>query len=114
VVLEDEPDAAVAEAGELLLGEARGILPARATVPDVGLSSAPRIASSVLLPLPDGPITQTDSPGASAIETPSRIVSDPVGPGYSLRTSVATRPSAIRTSGVSRGGAGRRRGSSES
>ena len=40
--------------------------------PAVGVSSKPRIESSVVLPLPDGPIKSVSSPGLRLIETPLR------------------------------------------
>ena len=60
-------------------GRAKGSRPKRVTVPAVGGSRAPSTFRSVLLPLPEGPITQSAWPGARLKVTPSRMGSGPRG-----------------------------------
>ena len=45
-------------------------LPATSTVPDVGVSTQPIRFSSVVLPLPDGPAIDRNSPPRTSSETP--------------------------------------------
>ena len=54
-------------------------LPRTRTVPSVGVSMQPRIDSSVVLPLPDGPISNVSSPPLSDRSTPlsARICAAP-------------------------------------
>src|SRR5579859_5898090 len=70
-----------------------GFRPSSMTAPEVGCSSAPRIYSSVLLPLPDGPMMETASPGLSISETPERMRMGPCGDWYSLMRFVASSKS---------------------
>ena len=42
------------------------------TLPEVGLSTPPSICRSVDFPLPEGPITETNSPFLTENDTPSR------------------------------------------
>ena len=67
------------------LARSSGFLPAiesprTRTVPSVGVSMQPRMDSSVVLPLPDGPISSVSSPPLSARSTPlsARICATPV------------------------------------
>src|SRR5262245_41281470 len=61
--------------------------PATVTLPLDGVSIVPRMLRNVVLPLPDGPRTTTNSPGAPDIEADSRTVVR-IGPwSYHLRTS---------------------------
>ena len=57
---------------------AKGSLPARRTVPAVGVSRVPRMCSSVLLPEPDGPMTASASPRCTVSVTSRRIGSGPL------------------------------------
>src|SRR6185436_1846545 len=59
------------------------------TVPELGGSSAPRMYSSVLLPLPDGPVIAIASPRDSVSEMPVKISSGPRGVGYDFLMSLA-------------------------
>src|SRR5437667_10390868 len=68
----------------------KGLRPSSVTTPDVGGSSAPRMYSSVLLPLPEGPIMEAASPRLSESETPERIGMPPRGEGYSLMRLIAS------------------------
>src|SRR5579864_8640479 len=67
-----------------------GLRPSSVTEPEVGGSSAPRMYSSVLLPLPDVPMMETVSPRLSERETPERIGRGPRGEGYCLLRLVAS------------------------
>src|SRR5579859_5830698 len=67
-----------------------GLRPSSVTEPEVGGSSAPRIYSSVLLPLPEGPMMEMASPRLSERETPERIGRGPRGDGYCLVRLVAS------------------------
>ena len=49
-----------------------------------GGSSAPSMYSSVLFPLPDGPIIDTAEPGGKESETSETIRRGPAGVGYSF------------------------------
>ena len=65
--LEDEPDGAVAERGELarlVTPSAVMSSPASVIEPEVGRSSVPMQWRSVLLPAPDGPTMATTSPSS--------------------------------------------------
>ncbi len=61
--LEDEADGVQPQVGQLPLGQTVGVLalPPR-TVPEVGVSTQPMRFSSVVLPLPDGPAIEMNSP----------------------------------------------------
>ena len=61
-VLEDEADAAVADLGELVAGDARDVLAAEVVRSRVGVSRQPIRFISVDLPEPDGPTIATNSP----------------------------------------------------
>src|SRR5712691_13461398 len=82
----------------------KGSRPSSVTVPDVGGSSAPRMYSSVLLPLPDGPMMETASPRRREREMPERIGIGPRGVAYSLVRFVASSkadPTPILTAAAS-------------
>src|SRR5260221_552065 len=64
--------------------------PATRTVPDVGRSSVPAMASSVDLPDPDGPVTATNSPAPMLTET-ERSATTGGEPGCRLVTSISSR-----------------------
>ena len=59
-----KPTSRLRKAASSASARAKGLRAEEDTVPEVGGSSAPRMFRSVLLPLPEGPITQSDSPGA--------------------------------------------------
>ena len=48
----------------------RVFLPATSTTPAVGVSTQPIRLSSVVLPLPEGPAMERNSPSATSSETP--------------------------------------------
>ena len=58
-----------------------GSRPLSRTLPDEGGSRAPRMYSSELLPLPDGPVIAAACPGASENDTSASTVSGPRGVG---------------------------------
>ena len=86
VILKHETDFLVAERREVPGRQAEGFVPPSVTVPVVGGSSAPRMYSSVLLPLPDGPMIAAASPGANVSETSDSTDTSPCGDGYDLPT----------------------------
>ena len=61
-LLEDEADPARPNAGQRRVGSPSTTRPATRTLPAVGRSSVPAMASSVDLPDPDGPTTAVNSP----------------------------------------------------
>ena len=61
-LLEDESDFLRAVADQIVFTELRQIDIIHNHVPDVSVSSPPRILISVVLPLPEGPINATHSP----------------------------------------------------
>ena len=65
--------------------------PATRSVPEVGVRMQPRIDSSVVLPLPDGPISSVSSPGTSVRLTPLRARTLPAPEPSSLTMSMASR-----------------------
>jgi hypothetical protein len=70
VGLEDEPDVFAPELRQSS-GPAPAVdRPAIRTVPLVGVSMQPRMESSVVLPLPDGPIKSVNSPPVTVRLTP--------------------------------------------
>ena len=79
VVLEDEADVSLRKAACSRSPSVKGSWPSSVTVPDVGGSSVPRMYSSVLLPLPDGPMIATAAPRSSDSDTPLRMGSSPRG-----------------------------------
>ena len=62
--LEDEPDLLVAQVREVAVRVGRIVAAVSATRPRVGASRRPITFRSVLFPDPDGPMTDTNSPGA--------------------------------------------------
>ena len=71
VGLEDEADVLAAQVGEALGRQPAGrrCAPMR-SVPALGVRMQPRIDSSVVLPLPEGPISRVSSPGIRSRLTP--------------------------------------------
>ena len=61
-------------------------VPLTTTAPEDGASMPPIRLSSVVLPLPDGPISATKSPSATSSERPSRTGTSCVSRRYTLRT----------------------------
>ena len=61
-------------------------------MPEEGGSSAPRMYSSELLPLPEGPVMAAASPGFSENETSEITVSGPRGVAYCFVTFATTSP----------------------
>src|SRR5687768_14731422 len=55
-------------------------------VPRVGVSNAPARYRNVLLPLPEGPMIATASPGASDKSTPSSTGTGPAAVSYCFET----------------------------
>ena len=52
-------------------------LPSISTVPDVGVTKPAIIRSVVVLPQPDGPSSETNSPSSSVRSTPCTAITDP-------------------------------------
>ena len=78
-LLEDEPDGAAAQRGQLPVGQRwPASRPAIVTEPLVGRSSAPIMCSIVDLPEPDGPTMATSSPSSIVSDT-SRSACTPPG-----------------------------------
>ncbi len=71
VGLEDEADVIAPKLGQALgVGARRSNGRRRSTLPSVGVSMQPRIDSSVVLPLPEGPISSVSSPPRNDRFTP--------------------------------------------
>ena len=79
-----KPTSPVAEGGQLRLGEREGILADERDRAAVGRLQRAQDVRSVLLPLPEGPMTQSDSPGGEREDTPSRMERGPRGVGVVL------------------------------
>src|SRR5262245_28397014 len=62
-------------------------VPPTLKLPEVGESMPPIRLSNVVLPLPEGPISATNSPSAMSSERPSSIISSSFPRRYTLRTS---------------------------
>ena len=73
-----------------------GTLPLTTKLPEVGLSRSPISRSRVLLPQPDGPISETNSPGAMvrsmALKASTRSAPDP---SNTLPSAMAATASAV-------------------
>ena len=74
-----KPIARLRKAASSGSGRERGSSPSSVTRPAVGGSSVPRTWSRVLLPLPEGPMMQSDSPGPFEKDTSTRIGRGPRG-----------------------------------
>src|SRR5690554_763890 len=79
-----------------LLSSARS-WPATSTVPAVGRSSAPMMLSSVVLPQPDGPASDVNSPSSTSRSTPRSACTGTPSWSYTRvtpRTRISGRPAA--------------------
>ena len=89
--LEDEADVLAPDLGEFLgVGIRRSAWPPTRTVPLVGVSMQPRMESSVVLPLPDGPISSVSSPPVTARLTPLSACTRPAPSPRNFTASMAS------------------------
>ncbi len=89
--LEDKADMLAPDPGELLgTGAVAVDWPPTRTVPLVGVSMQPRMESSVVLPLPDGPISSVSSPPVTARLTPLSACTRPAPSPRNFTVSMAS------------------------